>query len=66
MRQFGELVSFSETPGAIRGPPPLLGEHTREVLVAAGLDDAAVTELITAGAAVETPVPPPDDYPYGW
>ena len=36
-------------------PPPLLGEHTREVLGnLAGLDDAAVTRLITAGV-VATP-----------
>ncbi|MBI1988910.1 MAG: hypothetical protein HYS65_04115, partial [Betaproteobacteria bacterium] len=36
-------------------PPPLLGEHTREVLGnMAGLDDAAVTRLITAGV-IATP-----------
>ncbi len=36
-------------------PPPLLGEHTREVLEnLAGLDDAAVTRLITAGV-IATP-----------
>ena len=28
MRQFGELIQFSETPGHIAGPPPLVGEHT--------------------------------------
>jgi crotonobetainyl-CoA:carnitine CoA-transferase CaiB-like acyl-CoA transferase len=32
MRQFGELVHFSETPGVIRGPAPRVGEHTREIL----------------------------------
>ena len=29
MRQFGSLIDFSETPGLIHGPPPLVGEHTR-------------------------------------
>jgi crotonobetainyl-CoA:carnitine CoA-transferase CaiB-like acyl-CoA transferase len=32
MRQFGELVHFSETPGLIRGPAPRVGEHSREIL----------------------------------
>ena len=32
MRQFGSMIDFSETPGTIHGPPPLVGEHTREIL----------------------------------
>jgi crotonobetainyl-CoA:carnitine CoA-transferase CaiB-like acyl-CoA transferase len=32
MRQFGNLIDFSETPGRVHGPPPLVGEHTREIL----------------------------------
>ena len=32
MRQFGELIDFSETPGRIAGPPPLVGQDTRAVL----------------------------------
>jgi crotonobetainyl-CoA:carnitine CoA-transferase CaiB-like acyl-CoA transferase len=32
MRQFGSLIDFSETPGVIHGPPPIVGEHTRAVL----------------------------------
>jgi crotonobetainyl-CoA:carnitine CoA-transferase CaiB-like acyl-CoA transferase len=32
MRQFGNLIDFSETPGKVHGPPPLVGEHTREIL----------------------------------
>ena len=32
MRQFGELIHFSETPGLIRGPAPRVGEHSREIL----------------------------------
>ncbi len=32
LRQFGELIHFSATPGRIGGPPPRLGEHTLQVL----------------------------------
>ena len=31
MRTLGVPVKLSETPGAVRRPAPLLGEHTREV-----------------------------------
>jgi len=41
-------VYFSETPATIRTPPPMLGQHTREVLAEAGLSagdiDAATTD----------------------
>ena len=33
--------------------PPMLGEHTREVLGAAGLDDAEIDALITAGTVIQ-------------
>jgi len=32
VRLVGIPVKFSETPGSVRTPPPLLGEHTNEVL----------------------------------
>jgi crotonobetainyl-CoA:carnitine CoA-transferase CaiB-like acyl-CoA transferase len=32
MRTLGIPVKLSETPGALRRPAPLLGEHTEEVL----------------------------------
>jgi crotonobetainyl-CoA:carnitine CoA-transferase CaiB-like acyl-CoA transferase len=34
VRMAGIPVKFSETPAAIRMPPPLLGQHTREILTA--------------------------------
>jgi crotonobetainyl-CoA:carnitine CoA-transferase CaiB-like acyl-CoA transferase len=32
MRQYGSLIDFSETPGVVHGAPPLVGEHTRDIL----------------------------------
>ncbi len=37
------------TPATIRRPPPLLGEHSREILVEAGYDDEAVDSLQAKG-----------------
>ncbi len=32
MRQFGSLIDFSETPSRARSAPPMVGEHTQEIL----------------------------------
>lgn len=56
MRQFGSLITFSETPGRIFGPPPLVGQHTREILREIGRSDADIDALIAAGVCYE-----PDD-----
>jgi crotonobetainyl-CoA:carnitine CoA-transferase CaiB-like acyl-CoA transferase len=45
MRQFGHLVNFSETPGRISGPPPLLGEHTKQVLAELNYSDDEIADL---------------------
>jgi crotonobetainyl-CoA:carnitine CoA-transferase CaiB-like acyl-CoA transferase len=49
LRQFGTLIGFSETPGFIAGPPPLLGEHSREVLTMLGYADDEILRLRDAG-----------------
>jgi crotonobetainyl-CoA:carnitine CoA-transferase CaiB-like acyl-CoA transferase len=41
-------VSFSQTPGELRLPPPRLGEHNAEILAALGYSDAEIAEI--AGA----------------
>jgi crotonobetainyl-CoA:carnitine CoA-transferase CaiB-like acyl-CoA transferase len=47
----GAPVRLSETPGAVRTPAPMLGEHTDAVLrELLGLDDRAITALREAGA----------------
>lgn len=46
----GVPIKMSETPGSVRTRAPMLGEHTREVLLAAGLAPAQVNEMVASGA----------------
>ena len=45
IRVLGIPVKLSDTPGAIRRPAPLPGEHTSEVLREAGFSDAEIAAL---------------------
>ncbi|SMC21661.1 Crotonobetainyl-CoA:carnitine CoA-transferase CaiB [Desulfacinum hydrothermale DSM 13146] len=49
-RQMGLAPKFSQTPGTIRTHAPDLGEHTREVLLEAGLDEETIESLRQEGA----------------
>ena len=49
--QCGFPVRLSDSPATVRRQAPGYGEHTREVLLEAGYDAAAVAALTTAGAA---------------
>jgi crotonobetainyl-CoA:carnitine CoA-transferase CaiB-like acyl-CoA transferase len=52
VRQLGIPVKLGRTPGDhARLPGPALGEHTEEVLLAAGYSQAEVAELLQCGAA---------------
>ncbi len=46
-------VRFSKSPSAITRPAPLIGEHSREVLREAGLEEAEIEALIAGGIVVE-------------
>jgi crotonobetainyl-CoA:carnitine CoA-transferase CaiB-like acyl-CoA transferase len=47
-------IKFSRSSDVgVAGLPPMLGEHTREVLGAAGLDDAEIDGLIAAGTVIQ-------------
>ncbi|HVS28009.1 MAG TPA: CoA transferase [Solirubrobacteraceae bacterium] len=50
VRQLGVPVKLSRTPGELRAPGPALGEHTEELLLAAGYDGDEVAALTESGA----------------
>jgi alpha-methylacyl-CoA racemase len=50
VRQLGVPVKLSRTPGEVRAPGPVLGEHTREVLASLGYGAEDVVALEESGA----------------
>ncbi len=51
-KALGLPIKFTATPGRVRRPAPMLGEHTREVLREAGFADAEIDALTESGAAL--------------
>jgi crotonobetainyl-CoA:carnitine CoA-transferase CaiB-like acyl-CoA transferase len=49
MKLVGNAVDMSRTPPAIDRPPPVLGEHTDEILNSLGYDAAALASLRAKG-----------------
>jgi crotonobetainyl-CoA:carnitine CoA-transferase CaiB-like acyl-CoA transferase len=49
LKMMGLPLRFSETPGADPGPPPMLGQHTAEILRGAGYADADIADLHRRG-----------------
>ena len=54
MRTLGLPVKFSETPGRVQGPAPLLGEHSRAILAGLGYGTDEIEGLIARGVVRET------------
>jgi crotonobetainyl-CoA:carnitine CoA-transferase CaiB-like acyl-CoA transferase len=50
---FGTTIDFSETPGRIFGPPPVVGQHTREIMEEYGFDQVEYEKLLANGAVFE-------------
>jgi alpha-methylacyl-CoA racemase len=50
VRGLGMPIKLSRTPGTVRAPGPELGEHTAEVLAAAGYSEEEIRRLEEAGA----------------
>jgi len=55
VRMHGPMLQMSETPLAVQGPSPMLGEHTEEVLRELGYDDQRIDQLRVAGILGNTP-----------
>jgi crotonobetainyl-CoA:carnitine CoA-transferase CaiB-like acyl-CoA transferase len=51
---FGTLIDFSDTPGTIWGPPPLVGQHSREILAEFGFTVAEIEQLVTDSIVFDT------------
>ena len=45
------------TPGSIRTPAPTLGQHNRELLAEAGVDEARYAQLLKSGVVHEGEAP---------
>jgi crotonobetainyl-CoA:carnitine CoA-transferase CaiB-like acyl-CoA transferase len=50
---FGRTITFSDTPGRIWGPPPVVGQHTREIMSEHGYDTGEIEKLLAGEAVFE-------------
>jgi crotonobetainyl-CoA:carnitine CoA-transferase CaiB-like acyl-CoA transferase len=57
VKTLGLPVKFSETPGGIRRPAPLLGQHSREVLAELGYAAEEIARLLEEGAVIAADLP---------
>jgi len=65
LKVIGPSILFSRTPAEVRTPPPLLGQHSLEVLSDLGYGQERTAELVTSGAVVPGISLRPDIRPVG-
>jgi crotonobetainyl-CoA:carnitine CoA-transferase CaiB-like acyl-CoA transferase len=53
VKQLTPSIVMSDTPGGLGRHPPLLGEHTREILLEAGIDRGEIDKLFAASIVAE-------------
>jgi crotonobetainyl-CoA:carnitine CoA-transferase CaiB-like acyl-CoA transferase len=51
--QFGNTIDFSATPGVVQGPPPIIGQHTREILGQHGFSAEQIESLLVSKVVFE-------------
>ncbi len=49
----GLAIDFSETPAVVWGPPPLVGQHSRELLAEFGFATVEIDDLVAGDAVFE-------------
>ncbi len=57
LRQTGRIIKWRQRSMRLERPAPVLGEHSREVLLEMGVDASLVDELINKGIVLNTEMP---------
>ncbi len=57
VRTLAAPIHMGRTPARVHAPPPMLGEHTDEVLAEAGFTDSEISELHATGGVARPPLP---------
>ncbi|HEV2515852.1 MAG TPA: CoA transferase [Devosia sp.] len=52
----GFPIRFSKTPSTVERGAPVVGQHSRDVLLEAGFNDAAIEQLLAKGAVAENDI----------
>jgi formyl-CoA transferase len=57
LREVGSVFHLSDSEVVNKGPSPLLGEHTVQILDELGYDDRRIAEMISSGLCLTAPQP---------